>query len=59
GVGMAGYLGMKLGRRVVDTAGADTVFDTPRFPSRPLYTGTPWFLAPSVLVYRIRDRFGW
>lgn len=59
GVGMAGYLGMKLGRRVAGTAGADTVFDTPRFPSRPLYTGTPWFLAPSVLVYRIRDRFGW
>ncbi|MEM1429699.1 MAG: FAD-binding oxidoreductase [Pseudomonadota bacterium] len=59
GVGMAGYLGRKLGRRVAGLDDADTVFDTPTFPTRPFYTGTPWFLAPSVLVYRIRDRFGW
>lgn len=59
GVGMASYLGMKLGRRVAGIKGADTVFDRPKFQTRPFYTGTPWFLAPSVLVYRVRDRFGW
>jgi len=23
------------------------------------YTGTPWFLAPSIWLYRMRDRTGW
>ncbi|WP_424975652.1 NAD(P)/FAD-dependent oxidoreductase [Dinoroseobacter sp. S124A] len=59
GVGMAGYLGHRIGRRL---AGAETELPwTGRVPvpTQPFYAGNPWFLAPSVLVYRIRDRFGW
>ncbi|RYH09628.1 FAD-binding oxidoreductase [Tropicimonas sp. IMCC6043] len=59
GVGMAGYLGMKIGRRAAQLDDCETAFDRIPYPTRPFYTGTPWFLAPSVLVYRIRDRFGW
>ena len=59
GVGMAGYLGMKVGRRAAGLDGAGTAFDRIPYPTRPFYTGTPWFLAPSVLAYRVRDRFGW
>ncbi|MFV0361026.1 NAD(P)/FAD-dependent oxidoreductase [Tropicimonas sp.] len=59
GVGMAGYLGMRIGRRAAGLDGGETAFARIPFPTRPLYTGSPWFLAPSVLVYRLRDRFGW
>ncbi|WP_068117359.1 NAD(P)/FAD-dependent oxidoreductase [Tropicimonas marinistellae] len=59
GVGMAGYLGMKTGRRAAGLDGGETAFDRIPYPTRPFYRGSPWFLAPSVLVYRIRDRFGW
>ncbi|SFR15744.1 NAD(P)/FAD-dependent oxidoreductase [Poseidonocella sedimentorum] len=59
GTGMAGYLGMKLGRRAAGLEGSETAFARIPCRSRPLYTGAPWFLAPSVMVYRIRDRFGW
>lgn len=58
GVGMAGYLGAKLGKAA---AGIDKdlgAFSQIPFRTRPLYTGNPWFLAPSVAVYRLRDRFG-
>lgn len=59
GTGMAGYLGMKIGRKAAGLDGAETEFDRLSYPSRPFYNGTPWFLAPSVLVYRFRDRFAW
>ncbi len=59
GVGMAGYLGMKTGRRVAGLDCSETAFDRIPFLTRPLYNGTPWFLAPAVLVYRVRDKFGW
>jgi hypothetical protein len=26
------------------------------FQTRPLYTGNPWFLAPSVWLYRLLDK---
>lgn len=58
GVGMAGYLGSKLGRAA---AGVDTdlgAFSKIPFRTRPFYTGNPWFLAPSVAAYRLRDRLG-
>jgi len=58
GVGMAGYLGSKLGKAA---AGVDTdlgAFSTIPFRTRPFYTGNPWFLAPSVAAYRLRDKLG-
>lgn len=56
GVGMASYLGMRLGRQIVGDAAAATGFDGLPFQTRPFYRGDPWFLAPSILYYRWRDR---
>ncbi|MBD1545500.1 NAD(P)/FAD-dependent oxidoreductase [Roseibium aggregatum] len=58
GVGMASYLGMRMGRKAVGTETVPSALERISFPTRPLYTGNPWFLAPSVLIYRFRDRFG-
>ncbi|KGF70010.1 oxidoreductase [Hoeflea sp. BAL378] len=58
GVGMAGYLGSRLGKAA---AGIDRdlgAFSRIPFETRPFYTGNPWFLGPSVAVYRLRDRLG-
>jgi glycine/D-amino acid oxidase-like deaminating enzyme len=56
GVGMAGYLGMRLGQKVLGRKEGMTAFDDLPFQTRPFYSGNPWFLAPSVLYYRMRDR---
>lgn len=56
GVGMASYLGMRLGQQVLGLAEGATAFDQLSFQTRPFYTGNPWFLAPSVFYYRWRDR---
>jgi len=58
GVGMASYLGMRIGRKVAGLETEPSAFDRISFPARPFYSGNPWFLAPSVLLYRFRDRFG-
>lgn len=60
GVGMASYLGMRTGRAAagLEGVGERSAFSRISFPTRPLYAGNPWFLAPSVLVYRLRDRIG-
>ncbi|MBS0245468.1 MAG: FAD-binding oxidoreductase [Proteobacteria bacterium] len=58
GVGMASYLGMRLGQKVLGLDEGRTAFDDLPFQTRPFYTGNPWFLAPSVLYYRWRDRQG-
>ena len=58
GVGMAGYLGSRVGKAA---AGVDRnlgAFSRIPFETRPFYTGNPWFLGPSVAVYRLRDRLG-
>ncbi len=56
GVGMAGYLGMRMGQKVLGRMEGATAFDDVRFQTRPFYTGNPWFLAPSILYYRWQDR---
>ena len=58
GVGMASYLGMRTGQRVLRLRQGETGLDPVRFQTRPLYTGNPWFLAPSVAYYRWRDGRG-
>lgn len=55
GVGMAGYLGMRLGQQVLGKPEGATGLDGLSFQTRPFYTGNPWFLAPSVMYYRWRD----
>ena len=59
GVSMASYLGMRIGQRVLGLKEARTGFDDIDFPTRPFYTGNPWFLAPSVMFYRWRDCLNW
>ncbi len=56
GVGMASYLGMRVGLQVLGSAEGKTAFDDLPFVTRPFYAGRPWFLAPSIAFYRWRDR---
>jgi len=56
GVGMASYLGMRVGLQVLDHPEGRTAFDGLPFATRPFYSGRPWFLAPSLRYYRWRDR---
>jgi glycine/D-amino acid oxidase-like deaminating enzyme len=55
GVGMAGYLGMRIGQQVLGLKEGNTALNEVKFPTMPFYTGNPWFLAPSVMYYRWKD----
>lgn len=58
GVALSVYLGTKAGLKLAgDTQGGATPFDDRPYPTMPLYTGTPWFLAPSLLYYQIVDKY--
>ena len=50
GVVWAPWLGRKVALKVLGSPEAATLFDSGRFPTRPLYDGRPWFL-PAVLAY--------
>ena len=54
GISSASYLGMRIGQKILgqDRAALDGL----TFPTRPLYSGKPWFLPPLVAFYRWRDR---
>ncbi len=56
GVSMASYLGMRTGQRVLGLKEGRTAFDDLPFPTRPLYSGRPWFLPAVVGWYAWRDR---
>ena len=56
GVSMASYLGMRIGQQVLGLKEGHTAFDGLPFSTRPLYTGTPWFLGALVACYRWLDR---
>lgn len=56
GVSMAGYLGKRLGQKVLGLAEGQTAFDDLPNPTRPFYTGNPWFLPATVAWYRRLDR---
>lgn len=56
GIALASYLGYRLGQRVLGRDEGRTAFDGLEHPTRPLYWGTPWFLAPTIAYYRLRDR---
>lgn len=55
GVSMAGYMGMRMGQRVLGLAEGQTAFDDLPKPTRPFYTGRPWFLPAAVAYYRWLD----
>ena len=56
GISLATYFGLRIGQQVLGKAEGKTALDNIPFPTRPLYTGNPWFLAPSILYYQLRDR---
>lgn len=56
GVSLATYFGTRIGQQILGRKEGATALDGLAFPTRPLYTGTPWFLAPSILYYKLRDR---
>ncbi|MDJ0628090.1 MAG: FAD-binding oxidoreductase [Rhodobacter sp.] len=55
GVSMGSYLGMRAGQKVLGLAMGRTAFDDLPHPTRPLYTGKPWFLPATVAWYRWKD----
>ena len=55
GVSMLSYLGAKLGRKLLGGANQPTAFEGRDFPTKPLYTGEPWFLPAVGAYYRMRD----
>lgn len=58
GVSLASYFGTRLGQKVIGIKAGETGLDSTRFETRPYYYGKPWFLAPSIHYYRLRDRVG-
>ena len=56
GVSMAGYLGMRMGQKILGQKYGQTAFDGLPFPTRPFYSGNPWFLPATVAWYRWQDR---
>jgi hypothetical protein len=56
GVGTSSYFGMRVGQQVLGRAEGKTALDNVPFQTRPMYTGNPWFLAPSVWWYRMLDK---
>jgi hypothetical protein len=55
GVAMATYLGHQLALKIAGRAAARCAFDGLPFPTRPTYTGNPWFLPMVGSYYRARD----
>ena len=55
GVGMATYLGYRTALKIAGKALAPCAFDGLPFPTRPTYTGDPWFLPVVGSYYRLRD----
>jgi glycine/D-amino acid oxidase-like deaminating enzyme len=58
GVPLAPYFGTRIGQQMLGSPEGRTALDGLPFPSRPYYYGKPWFLAPSVLAYRLIDALG-
>ena len=58
GVPLAPYFGKRIGQQMLGMPQGRTSLDGLPFPSRPYYHGKPWFLAPSILAYRMIDALG-
>ena len=58
GVSLASYFGRRLGEKVLGREAGKSPLEGVDFRTRPFYFGDPWFLAPSVLAYQLRDRIG-
>ncbi|MEM9209587.1 MAG: FAD-binding oxidoreductase, partial [Pseudomonadota bacterium] len=59
GVARASYFGTKLGHKMLGrTEAGRTAFDGLDFTTRPLYTGSPWFMPALVRWHRLIDDLG-
>jgi len=58
GVPTAPYFGMRIGQQMAGSTEGATALDGLEFPTRPFYSGAPWFLAPSIGCYRMLDILG-
>jgi glycine/D-amino acid oxidase-like deaminating enzyme len=56
GVALAGYFGMRVGQQILGREDGRTALDGVAFPTRPLYSGDPWFLAPALIWKQLLDR---
>ncbi len=56
GVSLASYFGRKIGLQVLSDKEGDTPLSNVKFQTRPYYNGKPWFLAPSIAYYQMRDK---
>jgi len=56
GIAMMSYLGTQTARKLIGGANRVNAFDGREFPTRPTYTGNPWFLPLVGAYYRMRDR---
>ncbi|MEP4037987.1 FAD-binding oxidoreductase [Pseudophaeobacter sp.] len=57
GVSLASYFGMRVGQKILGLSEGATALDGLKFPTRPFYRGTPWFLPAAVTWYRWQDQF--
>ena len=57
GVALATYFGHKVGLQILGKQEGITAINELSFQTRPLYSGTPWFLAPSISYYKLVDKF--
>ncbi len=57
GVSLSSYFGTKLGQRIAGLAEGETPLTQVPFQTRPFYSGNPWFLAPSILFYQLKDHY--
>ena len=55
GIAMMSYLGHQTARKIAGRTNRVCAFDTPEFPSHPLYTGNTWFLPWIGRYFRARD----
>ncbi len=58
GLPSATYYGRKIGLTIAGRPGGETALAGLAFPSRPFYTGNPWFLPAAIVGYRLRDALG-
>jgi glycine/D-amino acid oxidase-like deaminating enzyme len=56
GIAMMSYLGHQTARKIIGGGNRVSAFEDVEFPTRPLYTGNPWFLPIVGGWYRLRDR---
>ncbi len=52
---MATHLGYQTALKIAGKSVAPCAFDALPFPTRPTYTGDPWFLPVVGSYYRLRD----